>query len=402
MKILYLTPTLPYPPDSGGRILVYNTIKGLCRIHQITLLSFAQGEQEKYVSFLREHCAEVETIPADHHDSKYALLANLLSRLPYNMSKYYAHGMRRKMLEILGRSDFDLVWIEHLHMAQYARFVQCTPVFLREQNIESTMMERYFRNMSNPLEKSYAFLQWKKLKRYEASILRRFDCCIVLSEVDQRLLHELSPQSRTEVIPCGVDLEYFRVSSSEREKDKIIFIGNLLFKPTCQGMSYFLNEIWPLIKKRRKEVRLHVVGPYPPEREADFTKHPDVTLLGYVDDVRPHMANSALQVVPLKIASGVRLKILEAMAMELPIVSTSVGCEGLNLTSGEHILVADSGEEFAEKVLYLLEDENLGRQLARNSLRLIGKKYSWEAIIERLNQVCTDFAENPPLKQGQA
>lgn len=397
MNILFITPTLPYPPDSGGRIVVYNTIKHLSKGHQITLLSFAQEEQERYIPCLKGYCIKIETVSHDNQFSKYGLLRNLFSSLPYNTSKYYSNAMKMKISEVTEQNSFDMVFIEHLHMAQYAEFIRGVPILLREHNIETMMMKRYYKNASNPLEKIYAYLQWRKLKKYESTILNHFDCCIVLSKVDQMLLQRLSPRAKTEVIPCGVDLEYFKPWSGVREKNKIIFIGNLLFKPTFEGVFYFLNQIWPLIKKNRKDVGFHIVGPYPPERQAELVQYPDVTLLGYVKDVRPQMLSSAVEVVPLKIASGVRLKILEAMAMNLPIVSTSVGCEGLDVVSGKHILIADSPEGFAEKVLTLLEDEKLRNKLMKNSFALIREKYSWEGIIAQLNQLCLNFTKSYPL-----
>jgi glycosyltransferase involved in cell wall biosynthesis len=387
MRILLLTPTLPYPQDTGGRIVVFNTIKHLAKRHEIFLLSLIQEGQQKYVPFLKDYCISIETVLKDISFSKKGLFLNLFCTIPYNMTRYHSPEMEEKLKEIISKNHFDLVQIEHLHMAQYAKFVRKTPVILRQHNVESVMMERYYRYASNFLERIYAYFQWRKLLRYERKMCLTFDLVITLSKVDEGYIKKLTPQIKTEVVSCGVDFEYFDSSSSPRKTDKIVYIGGLVFKPAFEGIFCFLKDIWPEIRKHYPGIKFHIVGKCPPDKYKKIKNMPDVTFLGYVEDVRTHMSNSTLGIVPYRIASGIRLKILESMAMKLPLVSTSIGCEGLDVVDGEHILIADTPKTFAWKVIRLLKDEDLRNRLADNAFKLVKKKYSWGNAVQKLEQI---------------
>jgi len=391
MRILLITPTLPYPLDTGGRIVVFNTIKILAKRHQIFLLSLIQEGQQKYVPFLKDYCISIETVLKDISFSKKGLLLNLFSLTPYNMTRYQTWEMEEKLKEIVSKNQFDLVQIEHLHMAQYAKFVGRIPVILRQHNVESVMMERYYKYATNILERIYAYFQWRKLVRYERKMCLKSNLVITLSKVDEGYIKRLSLHINTEVVSCGVDFEYFKPPSLEREMDKIIYIGGLSFQPVFEGIYYFLKKTWPKIKNSCPEVKFYILGKYPGDKYKKIKDIPDVVFLGYVQDVRPHMATSTLTVVPHRIASGVRLKILESMTMGLPIVSTSIGCEGISVLNGEHILIADSPELFAEKVITLLKDGNLRRNLAEKAYTLVQNKYTWENVEKKLDEIYSRF-----------
>ena len=395
MRILFLTPTLPFPLDNGNRILVFNTIKQLTKKHQIFLLSLVQEDQYKHVSSLKDYCIGIETVLTtglgvwgkDISYSKKGLLKNLFSPIPYNLIRWYSAEMEEKLKEIIFKNKFDLVQIESLHMARYARFIQGIPVILRQHNVESKMMERYYKYASNHLERAYAFFQWRKLLRYERRMCLDADLVITLSKVDEGFIKRLSPKINTEVLPCGVDLEYFKSPSLARITDAILYIGGLSFPPVFESVFYFLKETWPKIKQSRPRTKFLILGNCPKAKGKKILKFPDVTFLGSVEDVRPYMTTSALTVVPHRIASGVRLKILEAMAMKLPVVSTLIGCEGLDVMDWKHILIADTPESFAQKVLDLLESDNLRKNIAEKAYALVQERYTWENSNRQLNQI---------------
>jgi glycosyltransferase involved in cell wall biosynthesis len=387
MRILLLTPTLPYPLDTGGRIVVFNTIKHLAKRHEIFLVSLIQEGQKKHVPFLNDYCVSVETVLKDISFSKKGLFLNLFSPIPYNMVRYHSREMEEKLKEIIPKHQFDLMQIEHLHMAQYAMFAGRIPVILRQHNVESVMMERYYKYAFNTLERMYAYFQWMKLLRYERKICLKSDLVITLSKADEGHIKRLSPQINTEVVSCGVDFEYFNSPFLPRKKDKIIYVGGLFFRPAFEAISYFLTNIWPRIKENSPEVKFYILGNCPAEKYKKIKNIPDVIFLDPVEDVRPHMATSTLLVVPYRIASGVRLKILESMAMKLPLVSTSIGCEGIEILNEEHILIADTPEAFAWQVIRLLKDKDLRNRLTDNAYRLVKSKYTWENVTEKLQQV---------------
>jgi len=387
MKVLLITPTLPYPQDTGGRIVVFNTIKHLAKRHQVFLLSFIQQGQQKYVPFLKKYCLRIETVLKDIRFSKSGLFSNLFCSIPYNMIRYSSLGMEKKLKSIISEYRFDLVQIEHLHMAQYAEFVKKKPVILREHNVEYIMMERYNKHASQTLERLYAYFQWRKLLCYEKRMCLKSDLVITLTKVDEGYIKRLSPQINTEVVSCGVDFGYFKHIPLPRRKDKIIYIGGLSWQPVFEGMLSFLKYTWSRIKKEYPQVKFYILGNYTSDQYRKIKDFSDVILLGYVKDVRSHMATSTLTIVPQRIASGIRLKILESMAMKLPVVSTTIGCEGMDVKDGEHILIADSPELFAKKVIALLKDDDLRSNMAEKAYALVRTKYNWEDVGRKLDQI---------------
>jgi glycosyltransferase involved in cell wall biosynthesis len=395
MQILFLTPTFPYPLDNGNRILVFNTIKRLAKQHQVFLLSFIQGNQSEYFPYLKDYCAGIETVSTpdlgiwgkDMNYSKNGLIKNLFYPLPFTISRWYLPEMEQKLKGMVLKNKCDMVQMEALHLVQYSKFIGNTPVILRLHNVESRMMERYYKYASHPLERAYAYLQWKKLHRYERKSCLDSDMVITLSLADKDALGKLSPKINPEVVPVGVDLVYFKAFFSARKSDEIIYIGNLYFPPVFESMLYFLKETWPKIKRIRPQARLSILGNCPKNKTKSIRNFPDVIFLGEVDDVRPLMAVSTLTIVPHRIASGVRFKILEAMAMRLPVVSTSIGCEGLEVADGENIFIADRPETFARRVVALLENENLRNNLTEKAYALVKDNYTWENVGQRLNRI---------------
>ncbi len=395
MRILFLTPTFPYPLDNGNRILEFNTIKQLSGGHRIFLLSLIQEGQYQHLSHLREYCADIETVPVpgmglwgkETNYSKRGLVSSLFQPVPYNLARWYSGEMEDKLKQALSRNTFDLVQIETLHMAPYARFFRNIPVILRQHNVESKMMERYYKNASDTLERIYAFFQWRKLLRYERKMCLDSDLVITLSRMDEDAIRRLSSEIKTDVLSIGVDGEYFKPNEKVRKKDRILYLGNLAFPPVRENVLYFLNEIWPIIKQSRPDVKFLILGNCPPNKHWIIRKFPDLVFLGEVEDIRPYMDSSMLTVVPHRIASGVRFKILEAMAMKLPVVSTSIGCEGLEVVDGEHLLIADGVESFARSVITLMANEKLRTDLTEKAYAWVRKKYTWENADQRLNQI---------------
>jgi glycosyltransferase involved in cell wall biosynthesis len=395
MRILLLTPTFPYPLDNGNRILEFNTIKQLSQSHRIFLLSLIQEGQEQYLAQLKEYGTEIETVPVpgmslwgkDANYSKLGLVKSLFHPIPYNIARWYSLEMEKKLKRILSRNTIDLVQIETLHMAPYARFCQSIPVILRQHNVESKMMERYYQNASDVLERIYAYFQWRKLLRYERKMCLDTDLVITLSRIDENAVKALSSEIRTEVLPIGVDEEYFNPKNEVRKIDQILYLGNLGFPPVRENVLYFLNEIWPIIKRSRPDTKFLILGSRPRNKNRIIRKFPDVIFLGEVADIRPYMESSCLTVVPHRIASGVRFKILEAMAMKLPVVSTSIGCEGLEVKDGEHLFIADGVESFARKVISLLNNEKVRTDLTEKACSWVRKKYTWEIADHHLNRI---------------
>ncbi|MBI4551298.1 MAG: glycosyltransferase [Candidatus Latescibacteria bacterium] len=252
-------------------------------------------------------------------------------------------------------------------------------------------MRRFAERAASRFVKGYATLQARRLHRYEAGMCARFARCLVVTEVDGRALRQMAPDARIEVIPSGVDTEWFDPalvpSSGSPEPHRLVTTGDYSWPPTADGLEDFVFRVYPLIRRAVPDVTLSVVGHRPPASVVRTAAQTGITVLGRVEDVRPAVLSGAVFVVPTRIGSGIRLKILEAMALRRPVVSTSVGCEGIEATPGEHLLVADDPEGFVGHVVQLLGDPALGQRLAAAAARLIERRYAWTAIADRLNEV---------------
>jgi len=385
MRILQLTPRIPYPPDDGGKIGIFGITKYLAlRGHEITLLSITSN-QNSDLSGLTKYC-RVETVVMNTANSYLSMLFNLFSKTPYTISKYHERAVLNKLKDLLQRNRFDIVHVDHLHMAYYGKFIKekfGLPVVLREYNVESTIWERYYRGISNPLVKAYARLQFKKVYKYESRIVENFDRCFMITEKDKERIQGMNPRVKACVIPAGVDISYFHPMDVPIEPYSIVSVASMEWLPNVEGILWFYTTIWPLVKEKILQAKLYIVGKNPPI-EVERLAGKDIIVTGFVRDVREYMAKATIFIVPLRSGGGMRIKILNALAMGKAVVSTSVGCEGIDVENGRNICVADTEEEFAERIIELLEDESKRKKLGENGLNLVREKYQWERIAERI------------------
>jgi len=384
MRILQLTPRIPYPPDDGGKIGIFGITKYLAlRGHEITLLSITSN-QNSDLSGLSEYC-KVETVVMNTANSYLGMLFNLFSKTPYTISKYHGRAVLNKLKDLLQKNRFDIVHVDHLHMAYYGKFIKekfGLPVVLREHNVESSIWERYYRGISNPLVKAYARFQFKKLYKYESRIVENFDQCFMITEKDKREIERMNPRVKASVIPAGVDTPYFHPMDVPIEPYSIVSVASMDWLPNVEGILWF-TTIWPLVKEKIPQAKLYIVGKNPPAKIRDLARD-DIIVTGFVKDVREYMAKAMVFIVPLRTGGGMRIKILNALAMGKAVVSTSVGCEGIDIENGKNIYIADTEEGFAERVIELLEDESKREELGKEGLKLVSQKYQWERIAERI------------------
>lgn len=389
MRILQLTPKIPYPPDDGGKIGIFGITKYLAlRGHKITLLSITTFDQTTDdISGLSEYC-KIESVTMDTANNYIDMFLNVFSSAPYTLSKYYGRPFLKKLNEVLARNQFDIVHVDHLHMAHYGKFIkECfdLPVVLREHNVESTIWERYYKEISNPFKKAYIFIQYKKVYKYESEMTSYFDRCFMITEEDKRRIERMNPKVKACVIPAGVNTSFFYPLTLPIEPYSIVLVGAMDWLPNVEGTLWFIERVWPLVKQKEPHSKLYVVGKNPPEEIRNLTGE-DIIVTGFVEDVREYMAKAAVFVVPLKTGGGMRVKILNALAMGKAIVSTSVGCEGIDVENGKNIYIADTELEFAKGILELLEDSDKREKLGEEGLKLIKEKYQWERIAEQIEK----------------
>lgn len=396
MRILQLTPQLPYPPDNGGRVGIYNILKQLSRRHTMTLVSFVTAESEPSVAALRPYCDQISVIRHNTATSRSGVLKHLFSSTPYTMAKFFSPRMAAEVRAITHSGAVDLVHVDHLHMAGYIdQIPPGLPIVLREHNIESAILRRFAEHASNPAIRWYAGLQARRLKRYEAAIAPLFDRCVTVTDVDANVLRQMAPSAKVEAIPAGVDTDLFYPNAVpvQAEPFRIVTTGDYSWSPTADGLTSFVRTVFPLVRASFPEVRFSVIGRNPPDWLRRLTPESGIDTLGRVADVRPEILRGAVFVVPTRIGSGIRLKILEAMALGRPVVSTSIGCEGIDAVNGVNLVVADAPDVFAAAVVRLLGNPSERDRLAAAAVHLIETRYTWAALVDQLSALYETLVE---------
>ena len=407
MKILFLTPQLPYPPHQGTAIRNYNLIANLSPNYEVHLLSFVHSRDELERAIpLHGRCRSIETVLAPRRSPLKRLLSLFLSPLPDMALRLPSAEFKAKLRTLLKRERFDVVQVEGIEMGPYLeQVVGSGPlVVFDDHNAEYVLQKRAFetdaRDVRRWIGALYSLVQWRKLSRYEAALCRLADRVVAVSEVDAEALRALVPGLRVDVVPNGVDTEFYKpqgAGDKGQVEDRalplapcplsLVFTGKMDFRPNVDAVIWFCEEVLPLVRREVPGVRFYIVGRSPHRRVLRLAKDPAVTVTGYVDDVRPYIAAASVYVVPLRVGGGTRLKVLEALACGKAIVSTSLGCEGLGLTPGQELLVADTPEEFARRVVELLRNPERREELGRAARRFAEERYDWRLIVPKLERV---------------
>jgi len=397
LRILWLKTELLHPVDKGGKIRTYQMLKELKRDHQITYLALDDGADTQARSLAQEYCHELICVPHQPREKFtpgfYADLGlNLVSALPYAIAKYRSEEMRRRIEQLTNAGSFDVVVCDFLAPAiNVPRNLKCRSI-LFQHNVEAQIWKRHFQTQANPIKKTYLYWQWRKMLAFEADECHRFDRVVAVSAEDRELMqHEYGVASVADV-PTGVDIDYFRPQQAAGpQQHNLVFTGSMDWLPNQDAIEYFTAEIMPLIKQRVPDVTLTVVGRNPYPALIELSKRDSAVIVtGRVDDVRPYMERASVYVVPLRIGGGTRLKIFEAMAMERPLVSTTIGAEGLPLTNEVELLVADTPETFAAAVVRVLSDETLRTTLAQQAAKLVRTQFGWNRVADRFIESCLE------------
>jgi glycosyltransferase involved in cell wall biosynthesis len=304
--------------------------------------------------------------------------------------KYQSAEMRLQIEVLVNRGNIDVLVCDFLMPAiNVPDSLPCATV-LFQHNVEAMIWKRHFEVQRNPLKKTFLYGQWRKAFAFERKTCRRFDKVVAVSAEDREIMRSDYEVDNLAEVPTGVDTEFFRPDPSvHREPRHLVFTGSLDWLPNDDAMRYFVNEILPLVRQKIPDVKLTVVGrnPYPGLIELS-KQDPNIVVTGRVEDVRPYMDRAAAYIVPIRVGSGTRLKIYEAMAMELPIVSTTVGAEGLRLVDGRELLIADTPHDFAERIVKLLSDADLAHALGRRASELVRSQFGWNNAAAQFAEIC--------------
>lgn len=399
MKILIVTTKSPYPLFEGRALRTYNLIKQAALHHEIHLLSFVQTPEDlEGIEHMRSICKVVEYEKLYFDGAKTQILKDaiceLFSPAPLPVVKYRTAGMRAKMRKLMQTHQYDLVHLDMLHLADYMDLCGNTPVALIEHNVEHVILDRRADNETRPLQRAYLRYQAAKLKSYEGRACQRAQHVVAVSELDAQQLRELGPGARVTSVPNGVDTEYFRTSHTPRKPTSLVFVGGFTWFPNLDAITYFCEDILPKLLKTIGDIQLTVIGKQPDTPVAqEIAKHPNVKLAGLVEDIRPDVDAAAAYIVPLRIGGGTRLKILDALSMSKAIISTSVGCEGLDVEDGKTIVIADTPDAFAQAIVKVLADPAWADTIGRQGRQLVESRYDWAAVAKTLMAVYADTAQ---------
>lgn len=387
MTALFLSRWFPYPADNGSKLRIYNLIKALAAAKTVDLISFYQQPvSEEALAEMRRYCRRVEALPyIPFRPGGWKARLGFLSPLPRSVLATRSAAMERYVQRALQEEAYDVVIASQIDMAPYAAGLKGAANILEE--IELTTLYEQYARQGRPLARFRRWLTWQKTARYAARMARLYRGCTVVSAGERRRLLELAPgYDPLEIIPNGVDLQQYAGNYGEPRPDTLLYSGALTYQANFDAVDFFLRQIFPLILAQRPAARLVITGS---QEGAPLDRLPSGEALqftGYLEDIRPQVAQSWVSVVPLRVGGGTRLKILESLALGTPVVATAKGAEGLELEAGRHLLIADEPEVFARHVLDLLQNRRLRDEIGGQGKQQVGLKYNWQDIGKKFNR----------------
>ncbi|MDH4135210.1 MAG: glycosyltransferase [Anaerolineae bacterium] len=399
MRILYITPYVP----SLIRVRPYNLIRSLAQHgHQITLLSLSSSAQEeKDADQLTEWCQRVETISV----SRMRSLWNCVKALPqpwFPLQAVYSFSprMQKRIQTLLKEEPFDLVHVEHLRGAHFGTAVAGVPKVYDSVDCISLLFEKALHSAPSLASRLIAWLDLGRTRRYEGRLVSQYDKVLVTSPQDKEALlkldgrsHEQNQEKKIAVLSNGVDLGYFAFANGYRAPETLVFSGKMSYHANVAAVSYMVREVMPLVWARRPGVKLEIVGKNPPQAICALAKDDRVHVTGFVPDLRPYLSRATVSVSPMQYSVGIQNKVLEAMAMGTPVVASSQACSALKVRNGTHLLVADEPTTFAERVLGLLDDVALRREMAINGRNYVEERHDWRTIAHNLENIYAEVME---------
>ncbi|MFT8929772.1 MAG: glycosyltransferase [Sporolactobacillus sp.] len=394
-KILFLTTLLPYPLDNGGKVKTYNTLKALSEIYCIDFLCFVNDESDlhyiKAIEPLVQHSnvyikKVIKSTSAIHF--MYDYMKSLFTVFPYSISKFQNSKMRRTVGSRVKNENYAFIYVDHLPMMVYHKCLKNKKVVLDEHNVESLIFKRMIDESHNLLKKCLGFFEYKKLRYFEKLSLQRSERILCLSAVDRKMLLELDSSlfSKIEVLPIHLTIKAHAIKQevkNAKDKFKLLFLGSMSWYPNQQGISWFMENVWTELDKDKFE--LYIVGAHPPENIKKYANGKDVFVTGYVDSVDRYIDTCDLSIVPLFIGSGQRVKIIECFAKGIPVMSTSVGCEGIVCSDGRDIIIADTVKEFIQGLQNILLTKCQLVELVSNGQKTFEANYSSKHLAEKMD-----------------
>ncbi len=406
MNIVVVNSEFPYPPTAGNRIRTLNLLTRLADRHRITFIARRTDLEEtrQAVEYLGDHRIQTITvdhpIPSKHGISFYArLAANLISPWPYSVSSHGGHTIRRAVREFASKNTVHLWQAESTPYIRALRDLSNVHKLIVAHNVESLIWQRYYETELHPLKRWYIYQQWRKYERFERQAFAEARRIVAVSPDDANLIRKQFGKHQVDVVDNGIDRAYFEAVRPDRDPKRILFLGSLSWRPNLDAVNLLLDQIFPLVRAEEPLARLCLVGRHPPEGLLRRIQAMEaVELHADVPDVRPFLGDCGVMTVPLRIGGGSRLKILESLATGLPVVSTKIGAEGLELTAGQDFVQADDPQTMALALIDCIRNPAPALAMAERGRRFVLDRYDWDTLATKLEQVWENCLEDRSVR----
>lgn len=392
MKVLFACKEFPHSKVIGGPIIIYNRVKYLSQNHLVSLVAFSKKGDEQYIPSVQPFCHDLRLVPLPHKRSFFKATRDFfLSPVPHYFLR--VHGSRRMaqtIADMVEKDRYDFVIAEYSVMGQFLYNNPWLPPVRRIISVHEcyylSRLKDYHHHRLG-FKKLQEAINLKGLKKYEFEMYRKVDKILTLTPQDRHELLEISPDLDISVVPHGVNTDEFSYSEPEDTEKSVVFLGNYLHYPNVDAVLFFYNAVWPRLKVNVPDVKFYVVGNAPPREIQAMTQDENIIVTGKVDDVAPYLRKGRIFVCPVRLGGGFRGKILEAMSVGRPVVSTSLGAAGIPASHGENILIADDPDHFSSGILDLLNKPELYRKISRNARKLVEDRYAWQKGVQILEKV---------------
>jgi len=390
MKLLFISPHIPYPPNKGDRIRLSHELQALIeRGHEVHLLAFAGDMNDlNYQVDLRRMCATVRIVPLRRVWAVARALVNLASMRPLSRGYFASRRMRRLVKRAVSDNDFDAVFVYSSPMAQYVPQELASRAVVDMADVDSEKWRDYA-GEANPLTSRIYSLEWKRLREYEYKIIARFANTVVTTGRESALLDrldEFTRRARLRAIADGVDLEYFQPSFQlpDTISPRLVFVGAMDYFANVEGARYFAEEVFPLIRSRESRAKFSIIGANPTDEVKKLARYPGVIVTGAAPDARSYLREATLCVTPLRRPPRARNEILEAMAAGKAVIASPEAVAGLRVVNGEHLMIADSPRKFADAALEVIRNAGLRESLETQARNFVEAEHDWKSLLQRM------------------
>jgi len=387
MKILMLTPYLPFPLHSGGQIRSYNLLKKLSQKHQITLFSFIRSDQEKtHLKELKKFCHDVRVFKRRQAWDLRNVLISIFSPYPFLVSIYLSRTLRRVLKKELSTGQYDLIHAETFYVMPNLGTTENIPILLVEQTIEYLVYQNFVENFKVFFLKPLLYFDVLKIKLWEKYFWKKATRLAAMSAPDKHIMQQTVKD--VDVVANGIDIKYFAQTQIKPPKTPtVLFVGNFKWLPNKDAAVFLAKDIWPLIQTKLPQAKLWIVGRNPTKEILKLAQMPNVTVTGDIKDIRTAFGQASVLLAPIRNGRGTKYKVLEAMASQVPVVTTQLGIEGVEAVNNQSVLVAEGAQALAQKTIQVLTNKSLAQKLAVKAKKLVYDKYNWQVISRQLDKI---------------